>query len=249
VSHATTDFFRAREKRPNTQYHQRLLATVHVLPEAKDAALDIAYAILRNAWRYVAVERDTVVPFEVVALIHHLDFGGSLKANMTTGEPWGRRDVNGNGPWLSWHSAAVDAMLEFRDPHSVFLYSHNVPASWLAALERHNGEGYWARGLPSAYVYAGTNHGVGTGFYGADGRYTEERDAGLVGAAPVIMAINDLLTNTCLEEEEHCTRGPAMRLWHDAVDASPDHVPLHVHDVPEVGQPRPLTDGGGDGKS
>jgi lysozyme family protein len=113
---------------------------------------------------YQAVEKDTGVPWQMIAVIHVREAGeqdiGRFKGVLHNGENivgTGRRTrlvPAGRGPFGTWHDAAIDA-LRLQGFHTI--------KDWpiqrvLWALEPFNGYGYRNHGLRSPYLWASTNH-------------------------------------------------------------------------------------------
>jgi lysozyme family protein len=92
----------------------------------------------------------------------------------------------GRGPFASWEAAAIDALVRCA-PYLGRWKDWSV-AGALTALEQYNGVGYALRGLPSPYVWAGTNR-YSAGKYVRDGVYDQGKVDPQLGCAAIIMGL------------------------------------------------------------
>jgi lysozyme family protein len=142
--------------------------------------------IHENQSRYEQVEGSCGVPWQVIAALHHREASGSFKCHLHNGDPLTARTVHvpsgrpaiGQPPF-SWEYSAADAlnMKHLRDVNWKDL------DAVLDAIERYNGLGYRHKGLPSPYLWAGTDV-YHSGKYVADGHYdplTVDMQPGCVG--------------------------------------------------------------------
>lgn len=141
--------------------------------------------------RYEAVEALSRVPWTFVAVLHHRESGGNFHGVLHNGERiigTGRKTrlvPSGRGPFASWEEAAVDALM-----HKGF----DKVTDW--SLERmcfcaesFNGWGYRNRGLPSPYLWAGSDIYL-RGKYVTDGKF----DASVVDRQLGCMVVHRYLT-------------------------------------------------------
>lgn len=120
----------------------------------------ICKKIERNKDRYQGLEKSTGVKWEIIACLHNMECGlrfdehlhnGDSLTKRTWEEPKGRPKT-GNPPFTFEYSA-IDALQ----------YDHMDKVNWkdlnasLNAMEGYNGWGSRAHGIPSPYLYAGTN--------------------------------------------------------------------------------------------
>lgn len=153
-----------------------------------------AEKIAANRSRYEAVSKATGVPWDVIGVIHYRessnDFAGVLhngqkiigKGTKTTIVPKGR------GPFSSWEQAAMDALLVC-PPYAAKNADWSI-AGTLDILEKYNGLGYRKKGLPSPYLWAGTDQYV-KGKYVADGKYDPDHVDKQLGVAPILMKLRE----------------------------------------------------------
>lgn len=144
--------------------------------------------------RYEAVAKATGVPWDVIGVIHYressLDFRGVLHngqkiigtGKKTTLVPKGR------GPFSTWEEAAIDALMN-AGPKIGQNKDWSI-AGTLDALERYNGLGYRSRGLPSPYLWAGTDQYV-KGKFVADGKFDPNHVDQQLGVAALLMKLRE----------------------------------------------------------
>lgn len=140
--------------------HQKLWDSMRIIRDA-DQLHRMAEKVKSFRSVYEAVERDTGVPWQLVAVIHIREAGlqdvGVFKKGIHNGQPWNKKTTIvpiGVGPFTSWHSAAVHA-LKLKQFDKV---TNWTPAKQISASEPYNGYGYRNRGLRSPYLWASTNH-------------------------------------------------------------------------------------------
>jgi lysozyme family protein len=142
--------------------------------------------------KYLAVSAKTGVPWFIVAVIHQRECSQDWAGSLAQGDPWDRVSIHvpaGRGPFKSWEDAAVDA-LEHCAPHAARNQDWS-PGGALTSLEEYNGLGYAVRGLPSPYIWSGTDQYVG-GKYVRDGVFDPSVVDRQLGCAGLIMAMMKL---------------------------------------------------------
>lgn len=135
--------------------------------------------------RYKAVEKLTGVPWWFIAVVHEREAGQNWNLSLAQGDPWNRRSVHvpaGRGPFASWEDAAVDALHE----SGAAANKDWSPGKALSMLEKYNGLGYYQRGIPSPYIWAGTNQYV-SGKYIADGVFSPSAVDQQLGCAGLLI--------------------------------------------------------------
>lgn len=120
----------------------------------------IARRILDHRSKYQAVERRTGVPWPVIAAIHNRESSLSFAGVLHNGERiigTGRRTrlvPAGRGPFLSWESAAIDALtMPGHRLHQIKTWSVE---RILYECEKYNGWGYLGK-CNSPYLWSWTN--------------------------------------------------------------------------------------------
>jgi len=130
--------------------------------------------------RYLAVSARAGVPWVFVAVVHERESSQDWKGSLAQGDPWSRVSVHvpaGRGPFRSWEDAAVDALTNCA-PYAARNTDWSI-GGLLTMLEQYNGLGYANRGVPSPYIWAGTDQ-YKSGKYVRDGVY----DAHVVDSQP-----------------------------------------------------------------
>lgn len=149
----------------------------------------VAIRLMAAKSRYQAVQERTGVPWFVIAVIHERESSQNWSRSLAQGDPWNAVSTHvpaGRGPFLSWEEAAIDA-LEDCAPYLGRRKDWSV-AGVLVALEMFNGLGYFNRGVPSPYLWAGTDQ-YKSGKYVADGKYDPSTVDQQMGCAALILAL------------------------------------------------------------
>lgn len=108
--------------------------------------------------RYKAVEAKTGVPWWFIAVAHQREASQNWNTQLGQGDPLNQKSTHvpkGRGPFKTWEEGAVDALVNCA-PYAARNKDWSVGGA-LAMLEKYNGLGYANRGLPSPYIWAGTN--------------------------------------------------------------------------------------------
>lgn len=153
--------------------------------------LSVAQALVRDDAKphYLNVSRTTGVPWFFVAVVHERESSQSWKASLAQGDPWNevsRHVPAGRGPFISWEEAAVDALVNC-PPFAARNKDWSV-GGLLTMLEQYNGLGYAERGVPSPYLWSGTNQ-YSSGKYIRDGVYSETAIDVQLGCAGLILGM------------------------------------------------------------
>jgi lysozyme family protein len=139
--------------------------------------------------RYQAVSAKTGVPWEFIAVAHERESSQDWTASLAQGDPWNRVSVHvptGRGPFKSWEDAAVDALVNCA-PHAARNTDWSIGGT-LTVLEEYNGLGYAARGVPSPYIWSGTDQ-YRSGKYVRDGVYDPNAVDSQLGCAGLLLAM------------------------------------------------------------
>jgi lysozyme family protein len=154
--------------------------------------------------RYQAISIDSGVPWWVVAVIHEREAGGPphWDKQLGQGDPLGavsRHDPSGRGPFFNhpgdapghdaFYRGALDALIDCA-PHAS-KWTDWSPGGTMTLLEEYNGLGYAAKGVPSAYVWSGTDQYV-SGKYVADHDYRAGAVDVQEGCAPILARMMEL---------------------------------------------------------
>lgn len=154
------------------------------------AAHRVARRIVRERERYDVVAEQTGVPWVWLGAVHDRESGGDFRGVLHNGEHvigTGRKTSlvpAGRGPFASWEEAAIDAV-RLKKLHEIRAWPVE---RMLYEAERFNGFGYFARGVNSPYVWAGTNLQE-RGKYVADGVWDESAWDRQLGVAAVFVAL------------------------------------------------------------
>jgi lysozyme family protein len=149
--------------------------------------------------KYLSVSLKTGVPWWFIAVVHEREGSqrwdtylgnGQLLDRITTIVPKGR------GPFSSWEEGAIDALVNC-GPYAARNTDWSAGGS-LSLLEEYNGLGYAARGLPSPYVWSGTNQ-YKSGKYIRDGVYDPnvvDEQLGCAGLLKAMILLDSSITFT-----------------------------------------------------
>jgi lysozyme family protein len=143
--------------------------------------------------RYQAVAARTGVPWFLVAVVHERECSQNWSGSLAQGDPWNKVSVHipaGRGPFKSWEDAAIDALVNCA-PHAA-RWKDWTAGGALTLLEQYNGLGYANRGVPSPYVWSGTDQ-YRSGKYVRDGVYDPavvDRQLGCAGLLKAMMALD-----------------------------------------------------------
>lgn len=149
----------------------------------------VAKRLVAAKARYQAVAASTGVPWFFTAVAHERESSQSWTGSLAQGDPWNRKSTHvpaGRGPFSSWEAAAVDALVNC-SPFAARNRDWSVGGT-LALLEKYNGVGYANKGLPSPYVWSGTDQ-YSRGKYVADGKFDPNVVDKQLGCAGLIMAM------------------------------------------------------------
>ena len=190
--------FRAPEKYsgPVRRSHAKLIAKiVNFYPHAgvlytELSAFEGHYS--RNSKRYQVVAQKTSLPVELIAALHWREASGSFDRMMSNGAPLGKKStiVPYDGPYDSWEDSAIPPLTQ-RAKLAATVELDKDPNDLVALAsfaELWNGKGYFNRGVPSPYVYSGTDV-YSAGKYVADGTYDAKAVDRQIGVVPMIVKL------------------------------------------------------------
>lgn len=151
-----------------------------------------ALRLVKAKDRYQAVSAKTGVPWFIIAVIHERESSQNWSKSIAQGDPWNAVSTHvprGRGPFRSWEEAAIDALANCA-PYAA-RWSDWSAGGALTLLERYNGIGYANKGLPSPYIWSGTDQYV-RGKYIGDGVFDATAVDKQLGCACLILAMQKL---------------------------------------------------------
>lgn len=168
-------------------------AKAHIHAEwqkAIDATAD-RLTLPENKARFLKVEQNEGVKWFVVAIIKERESGAdpAFKLSIAQGDPWSARSRHvpaGRGPFSSWEAAAHDALVDC-SPYAARWHDWSI-GGLLTILEKYNGSGYAARGLPSPYIWSATDQYI-KGKYVSDGVFDPDFVDRQIGCAALLIAM------------------------------------------------------------
>lgn len=149
----------------------------------------VAKRLVAAKSRYQAVSAKTGVPWFVIAVIHQRESSQNFGRSLAQGDPWNQVSTHvpkGRGPFSSWEAAAVDALAVC--PPYASKWKDWSAGGTMTLLEQYNGLGYANKGIPSPYVWSGTDQYV-SGKYIADGVFSAATVDKQLGCAGLIVAM------------------------------------------------------------
>lgn len=152
----------------------------------------VAKKLVAAKERYQAVSVKTGVPWFVIAVIHQRESSQNWNGSLAQGDPWNRVSTHvprGRGPFPSWEAAAIDALAVC--PPYASKWTDWSPGGSLTLLELYNGKGYFNKGIPSPYVWSGTDQ-YRSGKYVSDGVFDPTAVDKQLGCAGLVMAMMQL---------------------------------------------------------
>jgi len=157
-----------------------------IKPEWASRVEAVAHRLAAARPRYEKVAASTGVPWDVIAVIHERESSQSWNASLAQGDPWNQVSVHvpkGRGPFASWEAAAIDALAVC--PPYAARWKDWTPGGRLTLLEQYNGLGYARMGIPSPYIWSGTDQ-YAKGKYIADGLFDSEAVDKQIGCAALL---------------------------------------------------------------
>lgn len=130
----------------------------HVSADKGPAFAKIADRIKANKAVYVDIEKATGVPWWFIGTVHYRESNLDMMTNIANGQSFSKKTTivpKGRGPFKTFKEAAIDALVNCA-PHAARNKDWSA-AGALTLLEAYNGLGYSTRGLPSPYIWSGTD--------------------------------------------------------------------------------------------
>lgn len=203
---------------PFTQMEPQIAAQLDRCVVDKTAAsrADAVVAhLLTHLGSYEDVSRATGVPAIVIMALHERESSANFATYLGNGEPLNRitRLVpRGRGPFRSWSAGAIDALI---------LDKLNLVNDWTMECgiyeeNLYNGFGPNAHGVPSGYVWAGTNIYQG-GKYIRDGVWDPNEWDQQLGCVPLMLSAAKLAPTLAL---------PRSKIESIPAEQAPNIVPM-----------------------
>ena len=171
----------------------RLTRGPEFVPVAKRLAAPSAKA------RYQKISEATGVPWFIIAVIHERESSQRWDRQLAQGDPLGQVSTHvpkGRGPFFNhpsdpplqdaFYRAALDALIDCA-PYAA-KWKDWSPGGAMTLLEQYNGLGYAERGLPSPYIWSGTDQ-YRSGKYVADHVFDPKVVDSQLGCAGLILAM------------------------------------------------------------
>ncbi len=149
----------------------------------------VAKRLVAAKVRYQTVSAKTSIPWPFIAVTHERESSQNWDKSLAQGDDWRRVSVHvpaGRGPFKSWEDAAYDALVNCA-PYAARNTDWSI-GGLLTLLERYNGVGYVAHGIPSPYLWSGTDQ-YKSGKYVRDGLFDPDAIDKQLGCAGLIMAM------------------------------------------------------------
>ena len=146
----------------------------------------------QNRQRYEGVAKSIkemgheLIPWEFIAVAHQRESNANFNTFLGNGQPLSKKTTivpKGRGPFTTWEAGAIDALVNCA-PYSAKNKDWSI-GGMLTELEKYNGLGYANKGLPSPYIWAGTDQYV-KGKYVADGVYDANHVDKQLGCAGIL---------------------------------------------------------------
>lgn len=215
-----------------TAEYQQLFNSCRITPYRQQTVRHLVQRINQQQRRYLLVERDTTVPWQVVAVIHALEASLRFHRHLHNGDPLHSRTVQvpANRPLtkppFTWEESAIDALhytkLTYWQDWSI--------AGTLFKLEAYNGWGYrrYYKSVLSPYLWSFSNHYT-QGKYAADGKFDSQLVSQQCGAA---VLLKELLTHPSGQ-----TKANALsQAFHSTLKTQPSTLPLHPNRLIKAGE-------------
>lgn len=184
---------RTKDFRLVAEDHRHNADSMKIKPEYSKQLENFRKKALANRSRYEKVERETGVPWKLIAALHNRESGMNFKTYLHNGDPLGKptTHVPKGKLFYDWETAAIDAIMSQKTLTNRLGINSNTNdmGSMLTFAEAFNGFGYRNKGLPSSYVYAGTNIYQG-GMYVADRKFDPKKFDKRAGVAAMLLSLS-----------------------------------------------------------
>lgn len=152
----------------------------------------VAKRLVAAKQRYLTVSEKTGIPWPFIAVTHQRESSQNWAKSLAQGDPIDRVSTHvpaGRGPFATWEEAAYDALVNCA-PYAARNKDWSI-GGLLTLLEQYNGLGYVRRGLPSPYIWSGTDQ-YSKGKYVRDGVFDPDVVDKQLGCAGLILAMMQL---------------------------------------------------------
>lgn len=169
------------------EYYQQLWLSAKINPSYDKSIQYTADKIILFKDRYLFVQKETGIPWQMIGCIHNLEASFNFKTCLHNGDPLGYKTVHvpiGRGPFFTWEQAAIDAL----KMHNTDTIKDWKISQALKFCERYNGLGYMNKHpeVKSPYIWSGTTH-YSKGKYVADGKFDSEAVSKQIGVAAALL--------------------------------------------------------------
>lgn len=150
--------------------------------------------------QYLVIEENTGVPWAMIACLHRRESDADFTTYLGNGDPLRHRTVNvpaGRGPFPDFEAGAIDAL---KYDHLDRVTDWRLEKAFYY-MELFNGTGYANKGLPSPYLWGGTNIQQ-AGKFVSDGNWSATARDKQPGCAPILRAICQLDPSSNLKRED-----------------------------------------------
>lgn len=163
------------------EWYRQNYDRAEIRPEFISPAKKAAQKVLSGKERYQVVANKLNIPWWIIGCIHWREASCSFSGILHNGEKiigTGKKTSlvpKGRGPFDTWEDAAIDALM-FDKVHERL---GNTLEEYLSFFEQYNGTGYlkYHHSQLSPYLWSYTTICNLTGYYTADGKYSETADA------------------------------------------------------------------------
>lgn len=176
-------------ERGSLEYYMSLWSKAHLKDDALSKKKLMLYSskILANIKRYQFIQKETGVPWQLVAGIHGLEASFRFDACFANGDPLNKVTTHvpkGRGPFLTWEASAID---ELQRHHTDAIHHWTIPLC-LQFAEKWNGLGHLRKhpDVNTPYLWSFTNLYT-KGKYVADGKYDPNAVSKQVGVAALFL--------------------------------------------------------------
>lgn len=162
---------------------------------------------------YLTVAAKTRVPWWFIAVVHEREASQHWNTQLGQGDPLNEVSTHkprGRGPFQTWEEGAEDALVNC-SPYAARNTDWSIGGA-LTMLEEYNGLGYAGRGVPSPYIWSGTDQ-YKSGKYVRDGVYDPsvvDEQLGCAGLLKAMITLDSGITFTGAVREPKVDTKPTV---------------------------------------